>query len=176
MPDSGAGAIAAAACPPSGGALARFSDEASAHRYLEELLWPTGPRCPRCASRGRIGKLNGGSTRIGTYKCYACRKSFSITYGTFFESSHVPVHKWLQAIYLTDCGAKPMRPYHLQKILNVSFKTAAAMMRKLSEAAATGRQDFAAAGAGMPDLSHAAMPVQFAAMPPVSAGYSPDPR
>ncbi len=121
--------------PSAGDALARFLDEASAHRYLEDLLWPSGPRCPRCSS-DRIGKLNGGSTRIGTYKCYACRKSFSITYGTFFESSHVPLHKWLQAIYLTDCGAKPMRPYHLQKVLNVSFKTAAAMMKRLSEAAA----------------------------------------
>jgi transposase-like protein len=117
-------------------ALARFADELSAHAYIEKLLWPNGCICPRCGTSGRIGRLNGSSTRIGTFKCYACRKSFSVTMGTLFESSHVPVHKWLQAMYLTDCGATPIRPHHLQRILNVSFKTAAAMMRRLSEAAA----------------------------------------
>jgi transposase-like protein len=116
--------------------LTRFANELSAHDYIEKLLWPNGCICPRCGVSGRIGKLNGSSTRIGTYKCYACRKSFSVTLGTLFESSHVPVHKWLQAMYLTDCGARPIRAYHLQRILNVSFKTAAAMMRRLSEAAA----------------------------------------
>ena len=93
--------------------LARFANELSAHQYLEKLLWPNGCVCRRCGVSGRIGKLNGASTRIGTYKCYACRKSFSVTLGTLFESSHVPVHKWLQAMYLTDCGARPIRPHHL---------------------------------------------------------------
>lgn len=115
--------------------LARFADELSAHEYLEKLLWPNGYICPRCGVSGRVGKLNGASTRIGTYKCYACRKSFSVTLGTLFESSHVPVHKWLQAMYLTDCGARPIRPHHLQHVLNVSFKTASAMMRRLTDAA-----------------------------------------
>jgi len=116
-------------------ALARFADETSAHRYLERLLWPNGMRCPHCGDDKRIGRLNGASTRIGTFKCYACRKSFGVTHGTLLSSSHVPAHKWLQAIYLTDGGTKQMRPHHLQQILNVSFKTASAMMRRLSEAA-----------------------------------------
>jgi len=116
--------------------LARFADELSAHRYLETVLWPDGMECPRCGSHGRIGKLNGESTRVGAYKCYACRKSFSVTYGTLFSSSHVPVHKWLQAIYLTDGGTRPIRPHHLQQILNVSFKTASSMLRRLTAAAA----------------------------------------
>ena len=115
--------------------LARFADELSAHRYLEGLLWPNGVRCPHCGEDKRVGKLNGISTRIGTYKCYSCRRSFSVTHGTLLSSSHVPVHKWLQAIYLTEGGTKQMRPHHLQQILNVSFKTASAMMRRLSEAA-----------------------------------------
>lgn len=118
-----------------GEAFARFADEASAHRYLERLLWPDGVSCPHCGDNKRIGKLNGASTRIGTFKCYACRKSFGVTHGTLLSSSHVPAHKWLQAIYLTDGGTKQMRPHHLQQILNVSFKTASAMMRRLSEAA-----------------------------------------
>jgi transposase-like protein len=121
-------------------ALARFADELSAHRYLERLLWPHGVACPFCGNQERVGKLNGASTRLGAYKCYACRKSFTITHGTLLSSSHVPVHKWLQALYLTEGGAKQIRPHHLQQILNVSFKTASAMLRRINDAAAAAEQ------------------------------------
>jgi transposase-like protein len=114
-------------------ALAMFADEVSAHRYLERVLWPDGVRCPRCRSGSRVRKLNGASTRAGTYKCYGCRKMFSLLHGTVMSSSHVPAHKWLQAIYLTDGGTRPMRPYHLHRILDVSFKTASSMMRRICE-------------------------------------------
>ena len=117
-------------------ALAMFADELSAHRYLERMLWPDGVRCPRCDS-ARVGKLNGASTRLGTYKCYGCRKAFSLLHGTVMSSSHVPAHKWLQAIYLTDCGTRPVRPCHLQQILDVSYKTACSMLRRIGEAAAS---------------------------------------
>jgi transposase-like protein len=116
-------------------ALAMFADELSAHRYLERLRWPGGVCCPRCRSSAKVGKLAGASTRLGTYKCYSCRKAFSLLHGTVMSSSHVPAHKWLQAIYLTEGGTKPLRPHHLQQILNVSFKTASSMMRRLGEAA-----------------------------------------
>jgi len=112
-----------------------FADETSALCYLEALLWPDGPVCPRCGVAGRVGKLDGTSTRLGAHKCYACRKIFSITQGTLFEGSHVPLHKWLQAIYLTDAGSKPLRPYHLAKVANISGKTARSMLQKLKKAA-----------------------------------------
>lgn len=115
--------------------FARFSDELSAQRYLETVLWPDGITCPHCGSRERIGKLNGKSTRVGAFKCYACRKLFSVTHGTIFHSSHVPIHKWLQAIYLTDGGTRPVKPQDIQHVLNVSLKTASSMIDKLSEAA-----------------------------------------
>jgi hypothetical protein len=92
----------------------RFADEASAHDYLEGIIWPRGPRCPHCG-QDRVGKLNGATTRLGTYKCYGCRKAFSLTHGTIFSGSHVPLHKWLQAIYLTDGGTKLVRPYHCRR-------------------------------------------------------------
>jgi transposase-like protein len=114
-------------------ALSMFADEVSAHRYLERVLWPNGVRCPRCSSSSRVRKLNGASTRAGTYKCYGCRRMFSLLHGTVMSSSHVPAHKWLQAIYLTDGGTRPIRPYHLHRILNVSFKTASSMMRRIGE-------------------------------------------
>jgi transposase-like protein len=123
-------------------ALERFANELSAHRYLEGIIWPNGVTCPHCGGTERIGKLNGASTRLGTYKCYACRRSFSVTYGTMFMCSHVPVHKWLQAIYLTDGGTKKIRPHQLQQVLNVSFKTASFILRRISEAAASaGKSD-----------------------------------
>ncbi len=109
-----------------------FIDELSAHRFVEGILWPDGPTCPHCGAQGRVGRLDGNSTRLGAYKCYACRRIFSITYGTVLSGAHVPLHKWLQAIYLTDGGTRPVRPSHLAKILNVSQKTATMMQRTLT--------------------------------------------
>jgi transposase-like protein len=114
--------------------LAMFADELCAHRYLERVLWPNGVYCPHCGST-KIGELNGASTRLGTRKCYGCRKMFSILHGTFMSGSHVPAHKWLQALYLTDCGARSVRPHHLQQILDVSYKTACSLLRRLGDAA-----------------------------------------
>jgi transposase-like protein len=117
-------------------ALALFADELSALRYLEQILWANGACCPRCGHHAKVGKLNGATTRVGTYKCYKCRKAFSVLHGTLLSASHVPAHKWLQAMYLTEGGTKPMRAHRLGRILNVSFKTAASMMRRLESAAA----------------------------------------
>ena len=114
--------------------IAAFADELSAHQYLEAMVWPNGPVCLRCGAPGRVGKIDGATTRIGTYKCYACRRLFCITHGTIFEGSHLPLHKWLQAIYLTDGGSKPIRPYHLARIVDVSCKTATDMLKKLRAA------------------------------------------
>ena len=114
-------------------ALAMFADEVGAHRYLERVLWPHGVHCPRCRSSARVGKLNGASTRAGTYKCYGCRKIISQLHGTVMSTSHIPAHKWQQALYLTQGGTRPIRPYHLHQILNVSFKTASSMMRRIGE-------------------------------------------
>lgn len=127
--------------------LAMFSDENSAHRYLERVLWPDGVGCPRCGNGGKVGELNGGSTRIGTYKCYKCRKIFSVLHGTLMSASHVPAHKWLQAMWLTEGGAKPMRAYHLARILNVSFKTASSMMRRMIEATRQASSNIESVGA-----------------------------
>lgn len=114
--------------------LAMFADEVGAHRYLERVLWPDGVCCPRCGSAARVGKLGGTSTRAGTYKCYGCPKVFSFLHGTVLSSSHVPAHKWLQAIYLTNGGTRLMKPYHLQQILQVSYRTASSMMSRIGKA------------------------------------------
>jgi transposase-like protein len=77
--------------------------------------------------------LDGASTRIGSFKCYGCRRIFSITYGTIFERSHVPLHKWLQALYLTSFGRRCC-PNDLARILKVTCKTAVTMLRRLEQA------------------------------------------
>ena len=79
--------------------------EEKAFAYVERHLWPNGPICPHCGGVERIGKMEGKTTRLGLYKCYQCRKPFTVRMGTIFESSHVPLHIWLQAMYLV-AGSK----------------------------------------------------------------------
>ena len=64
-----------------------FKDETAAFAYVEARLWPDGPRCPHCGGTARIGRLQGKTTRPGLYKCYACKKPFTVRMGTIFESS-----------------------------------------------------------------------------------------
>ena len=55
-----------------------FHDEMAAYAFVEARVWPNGPICPHCGGFDRVGKLKGKSTRIGVYKCYQCRKPFSV--------------------------------------------------------------------------------------------------
>ena len=77
-----------------------LQSEAAAIAWVEARVWPEGPVCPHCGGVDRIGKMRGKATRIGLYKCYQCRKQFTVKVGTVFEDSHVPMNLWLQAMYL----------------------------------------------------------------------------
>ena len=81
-------------------------DEAKAYELVESVLWPDGPVCPHCGVLDQSSPMKGKSTRIGTYKCYACRKKFTVKIGTIFEDSHIPMRTWLQAIYLMASSKK----------------------------------------------------------------------
>jgi transposase-like protein len=107
-----------------------FGDEDAAYRLLEEAVWPQGPVCPRCKG-GNAGRLRGVSTRAGTYKCYDCRKPFTVKIGTMLEGSHVPLRLWLQAIFLLNCAAAPPTTYQLSKLLGVSLKTATQLVERI---------------------------------------------
>jgi len=120
----------------SSAAFRKFRDEKSALLFVQRWLWPHGRVCPHCGTGDHIGDLRGQTTQLGSYKCYRCRKVFTVKTGTFFESSHVPVHKWLQAIYL--CGCEGIRPSCMGDILGVSFKTAAFMIGRIRYAAENG--------------------------------------
>jgi transposase-like protein len=99
-------------------------DEAKAFEFVESRVWPTGPVCPRCGAVERIGKLEGKSTRMGVYKCYACRKPFTVRVGTIFEDSHIPMKIWLQAIFLIASSKKGISSNQLARILGVTLKSA----------------------------------------------------
>jgi transposase-like protein len=111
-----------------------FHDEAAAYRFVEKRVWPDGPVCPHCGGVERISKMKGESTRIGTYKCYQCRKPFTVKVGTVFEASHVKLHLWLQAIFLMASSKKGVSSNQLHRTLGVTLKTAWFMSHRIREA------------------------------------------
>jgi len=115
-----------------------FHDEAKAYEYVEKLIWPEGPVCPHCMEKDRISKMQGKSTRIGTYKCYACRKPFTVKIGSIFEASHIPMRIWLQAIFLLSSSKKGMSSNQLHRALGVTLKSAWFMSHRIREAMRSG--------------------------------------
>jgi transposase-like protein len=114
---------------------AHFHSEEAAYGYVEARLWPDGPICPHCgAAREHVGRLRGKTNRVGLHKCYACRKPFTVKIGTVFESSHVPMRVWLQAIYLFCSSKKGISTRQLQRTFNCGLKTAWFLGHRVREA------------------------------------------
>jgi transposase-like protein len=111
-----------------------FKDEAAAYAWVEARVWPQGPICPHCGGVESISKMGGKSTRVGVYKCYQCRKPFSVKVGTVFESSHVPMHLWMQAMFLRCSSKKGISSNRLHRTLGVTLKTAWFMSHRIREA------------------------------------------
>jgi transposase-like protein len=112
----------------------RFHDEGAAYAYLESKIWPDGPVCPHCGGFDRISRMGGKATRVGLLKCYQCRKQFRVTVGTVFESSHVPLNIWLQAVALLTSSKKGISSNQLHRTLGVTLKTAWFMSHRIREA------------------------------------------
>jgi transposase-like protein len=115
-----------------------FHDEQVAYDWVEARVWPEGPVCPHCGGSGRISKMQGKSTRIGTYKCYMCRKPFTVKVGTIFESSHIPMHIWLQAIFLLCSSKKGISSNQLHRTLGITLKSAWFLSHRIREAMRSG--------------------------------------
>jgi transposase-like protein len=111
-----------------------FHDEAEAFAYVEARVWPEGPTCPHCGGVERIGLMGGKSTRTGLYKCYQCRKPFTVRMGTIFESSKVALHVWLQAMYLIAGSKKGISSNQLARTLGLTVKTAWFLSHRIREA------------------------------------------
>jgi transposase-like protein len=111
-----------------------LQSEAAAIAWVEARVWPEGPICPHCGGVERIGKMGGKATRIGLWKCYQCRKQFTVKVGTVFEDSHVPMNLWLQAMYLLCSSKKGISSNQLHRTLGVTLKTAWFMAHRIREA------------------------------------------
>jgi transposase-like protein len=112
----------------------RFRNEPAAYAYVESVVWPNGRVCPHCGVVDMSGALKGKSTRIGVYKCYACRKPFTVKVGTIFEKSHVPMHIWLQAMHLMCSSKKGFSANQFCRVLGVDFKTGWFIGHRIREA------------------------------------------
>lgn len=115
---------------------AHFKDETAAYAFVEARVWPKGRICPHCGTVDQSGSLKGKSTRVGLYKCYACRKPFTVKIGTIFEASHIPMHIWLQAMALLCSSKKGMSANQLHRILGVTLKSAWFMAHRIRTAMA----------------------------------------
>jgi len=112
-----------------------FHNEEAAFAYVEARMWPDGkPICPKCGVVGQAGRLRGKSSRPGLWKCYACRKEFTVRIGTVFESSHAPMHVWLQAFHLMCSSKKGISTRQLQRTFGGSMKTAWFLGHRIREA------------------------------------------
>lgn len=112
--------------------LRMFPDAESGHKYLEERLWPNGTKCPTCKSRERITSRKGGY-----YRCNACKEDFTVRTGTIFERSHVPLHKWIYAMYLLITARKGISSLQLSKEIGITQKSAWFVLQRLREACGT---------------------------------------
>ncbi len=115
-----------------------FHNEEAAYEFIEGRIWPKGAVCPHCGGTERNRKMQGASTRIGVYKCYDCRKPFTVKVGTIFEASHIPLRLWLQAIFLISSSKKGISSNQLHRTLGITLKSAWFMSHRIREAMRSG--------------------------------------
>lgn len=112
-----------------------FTDDTKAREWLEARIWPNGPFCPHCGTTSeRVTKLEGEKHRTGLYQCNECREQFTVTVGTVFERSKLPLSKWLMALYLLMASKKGMSTRQVSRMLGVSVKSTWFMTHRLREA------------------------------------------
>jgi transposase-like protein len=117
----------------------QFQSKEVAREHLEKQRWAGGVVCPHCGVIGNAGKLEKNimgnrdgklvdfntHARKGTWKCYDCREQCTVTVGTIFEDSKIPLHKWLMAIHLMCSSKKGISALQLQRNLEIgSYRTA----------------------------------------------------
>jgi transposase-like protein len=115
----------------------QYRDEDAARKHIEAILWPDGPVCPHCGILDHATKLeprNGSKNgvRKGVWNCNGCRKQFSVTVGSIFEDSHIPLHKWLLAIHLMCSSKKGISAHQLMRNLSIgSYRSAWFMAHRI---------------------------------------------
>jgi transposase-like protein len=114
-----------------------FSDEDKAREFIEKLRWPDGPVCPHCGLLDNAYRLEPKPSkkdthvRKGVWKCGGCREQFTVTVGTIFEDSHIPLSKWLLAYHLLCASKKGMSAHQLHRMLKVTYRSAWFMAHRI---------------------------------------------
>jgi transposase-like protein len=125
-----------------------FTDDNAAREAMEAIMWPDGPVCPHCGAISKIGKVEGPSARAGLYYCGECKSQFTVTVGTIFERSKVPLSKWWAAVHLLASSKKGISSHQLHRMLGVHYQTAWFMTHRIREAMAGGSFKMPMGGAG----------------------------
>ncbi|HTE85313.1 MAG TPA: IS1595 family transposase [Dehalococcoidia bacterium] len=116
--------------------VARWTDD-QCRDYLERRRWPSGPVCPKCGDRNPYSITRKSRTKnvVKTlYRCRACRKDYTVTVGTIFEDSHIPLIKWFAAIYLMVGSKKGISSHQLHRELELTYRSAWFMSHRIREA------------------------------------------
>ena len=106
-----------------------FPDQEAARKYLEATMWPHGPVCPECGGLDRIT-----ARKDGFYRCNPCKHDFTIRTGTIFGRSHIPLHKWIYAMYLLMTARKGISSLQLSKEIGIAQSSAWFMLSRIREA------------------------------------------
>jgi transposase-like protein len=111
-----------------------FTDNDKAREWLETRVWAHGRPCPHCGVVDQSTLLKGKAHRPGLYQCGACREQFTVTVGTVFERSKIPLPKWLAALFLMVASKKGVSAHQVHRMLGISYKSTWFMMHRLREA------------------------------------------
>ncbi len=111
----------------------RFTNEPAARKHLEAIRWPDGPICPHCGCIDNANRIKGKTARPGLWFCAECRQQFTVTVGTVFERSKVPLNKWLLAVHLLSSSKKGISAHQMHRMFGVTYKTAWFMMHRIRE-------------------------------------------
>jgi transposase-like protein len=115
-----------------------FTDEQKAREHLEALRWSTGRPCPHCGDCENTSPTASKNHKPGLYYCNSCEKTFTVTVGTLFERSHIPLNKWLLAFHLMASSKKGISAHQLHRTLGITYKSAWFMAHRIREAMNTG--------------------------------------
>ncbi len=128
-----------------------FQDETKARAWLENRLWPHGVVCPHCGTVGTATALQGEAHRAGVYQCNEteCREQFTVTVGTVFERSKIPLTKWLMVVFLMAASKKGMSAHQIHRMIGVSYKSTWFMCHRIREAMKSSPNGLLGGGSGI---------------------------
>ncbi len=107
-----------------------FYNEKAAFAYVEGIVWKDGKTCPHCGNAAKFYELK---ARVGLNKCGECKKEFTVRIGTIFEDSKIPLHKWLQAIFLLSSSKKGISSHQIHRTLQITYKSAWFLTHRIRE-------------------------------------------